>query len=796
MSWWIDVLEGVAATAPEIGSGVYNVLSHTKAEALLVDEQVLAKLTELAGTEISPIVNNLGETIGYAARSAAASNGSTALSNTWISIARDASVVTEEIQQAALPLLEGGTTADLAVGDSLATFAADATTGVGGAAGTGVGSTALATVAGPAIAVALGVGAGVALYNIAPEFWTSVSEKLQTAGKMIGDKVISWFKTDGTEYYDDETIAIIKDALLKDGYLSSSQEATIEDTSSLFNPTSWEMPAKYVLSDTMVWPGFQNDGRYYKYKTSIPVWFSWGSLNNVPSPHVMMVSEQPFTEESQGFLSNGSVWSYPNHVRRSSSPLTRNGITFHVLYDTPYTGEASYQQILQWGLEGLCVPDLSVINKNLPVNTNRPTWDLGYIIKYGDGGFTPSPQDLPEEDNGDSRLVSPVPTSVTDPLRTPSTSPDYNPTDYYDPTPSPSDKPDPSDVPTPQVDPTPQPDPQPSPDPHPTPDPTNPSDPGDTNPDTPGNEDTGDSPMPPAIIPMAASAVSKIFNPTQGEVDALGQYLWSSTNIEDILKLFQSPLDGIIALFKLYATPATGGHEGIKLGYLPTGVSAAVVTRQVVTVDCGEIDVPLVKQNATDYPPYTTIQIYLPFIGIEPLNAYDLVGSQLACQYRVDCYTGACIAQLIVKRDNMTAKLYEFSGNCAQQIPLTSGNFLQLAGNIISGAISGAVHGGAVGAAVGAGSSLIHSNVEVGRSGNLSANAGMLGSRIPYIIITRAISADATNYSYFYGHPANKNVYLRNCRGYVRVKDIILHTSATEAEKAEIERLLKEGVYI
>jgi hypothetical protein len=72
----------------------------------------------------------------------------------------------------------------------------------------------------------------------------------------------------------------------------------------------------------------------------------------------------------------------------------------------------------------------------------------------------------------------------------------------------------------------------------------------------------------------------------------------------------------------------------------------------------------------------------------------------------------------------------------------------------------------------------------------------MLGTRTPYIIITRAVSADAANYSYFYGYPANKTVYLRNCRGYVRVKNIILHTSATEAEKAEIEELLKKGIYI
>lgn len=781
MSWWIDVLEGVAATAPEIGSGIYNVLSSTKAELLLADEQVLAKLAELAGTEISPIVNNLGETIGYAARSAAASNGSTALSNTWISIARDATVVTEEIQQAALPLLEGGTTADLAIGDSLVSFAADATTGVGGAAGTGVGSTALATVAGPAIAVALGVGAGVALYNIAPEFWTDVSERLQSAGKMLGDKVISWFKTDGSEYYDDETVATIRDALIQGGYLSTESQG-------IGTPPE-EAPD---------WIDSINVG---KGKLII-------RYNSIPN---VICTPTSFTEPVYSAILMCKVGStfYPCTMQCSKADFsvtaTPQPLGWPYSYSPTINGKTFYYKIWNAG-NSAYNPDFAYYPQPTyanPVDTdlgNGTTGAIGWIaysILFGTiASMIPEPNNLPEEDNGDNKKVSPVPTSVTDPLRTPSTSPDYNPTDYYDPTPAPSDIPDPSDVPTPQVDPTPQPDPQPSPDPHPTSDPTNPSDPSDTNPDTPGNEDTGDSPVPPAIIPMAASAVSKIFNPTQGEVDALGQYLWSSTNIEDILKLFQSPLDGIIALFKLYATPLTGGHEGIKLGYLSTGVSAAVVTRQVVTVDCGEIDVPLVKQNATDYPPYTTIQIYLPFIGIEPLNAYDLVGSQLACQYRVDCYTGACIAQLIVKRDNMTAKLYEFSGNCAQQIPLTSGNFLQLAGNIISGAISGAVHGGAVGAAVGAGSSLIHSNVEVGRSGNLSANAGMLGSRVPYIIITRAISADATNYSYFYGYPANKNVYLRNCRGYVRVKDIILHTSATEAEKAEIERLLKEGVYI
>lgn len=793
MSWWIDVLEGVAATAPEIGSGIYNVLSSTKAELLLADEQVLARLAELAGTEISPIVNNLGETIGYAARSAAASNGTTAISNTWISIAREATVVTEEIQQAALPLLEGGTTADLAIGTPLANFAADATTGVGGAAGTGVGSTALATVAGPAIAVALGVGAGVALYNLAPEFWTNVSERLTSAGKMIGDKVISWFKTDGTEYYDDATIDIIRQALIEEGVLSETGYPKQASDSSITEGGGVQ-PLTIAGTELVQYYPFAGPYIYKKLKWDCVTVVAQRQADVNVGGNISTLYASATPRPSAPYAE--PLPSYAIIMKRGSKPSDLENARWE---SSGYGGESSFTyngKTVYYGGTGIestgYMVSPAVPGGGLKPNMTLNKWDA-WIAIYGDLSGPPVPNELPEEDNTGT-TVSPIPTSVTDPLRKPSTDPDYKPTDYYDPTPSPTPTPD--DNPTPQVDPSPQPDPEPSPDPHPQPDPTNPTNPTDTNPDTPGNEDTGDSPIPPVIIPMAASAVSKIFNPTQGEVDALGQYLWSSTNIEDILKLFQSPLDGIIALFKLYATPVTGSHEGIKLGYLPTGVSAAVVTRQVVTVDCGEIEIPLSKQNATDYPPYTTIQIYLPFIGIEPLNAYDLVGSRLACQYRVDCYTGACIAQLIVKRDNMNAKLYEFSGNCAQQIPLTSGNFLQLAGNIISGAITGAVHGGAVGAAVGAGSSLIHSNVEVGRSGNLSANAGMLGSRIPYIIITRAISADATNYSYFYGYPANKNVYLRNCRGYVRVKDIILHTSATEAEKSEIERLLKEGVYI
>jgi hypothetical protein len=246
---------------------------------------------------------------------------------------------------------------------------------------------------------------------------------------------------------------------------------------------------------------------------------------------------------------------------------------------------------------------------------------------------------------------------------------------------------------------------------------------------------------------------------------------------------------------KLYVTPHTGGTANICLGYLDSQVPAPLVTSQVKEVNCGTVHIPLNYGNATDYPPYTSAQAYLPFIGIVQLNPYDIVDSDVNIKYRVDCYTGACVAQIKCSRYDMDAKLYEFSGNCAQQLPLTSGSFVQAVGNTIAGAVMGGITGGPIGAAIGAGAALIHSNVEVGRSGNLSANAGILGSRKPYIILTRPLAVDAASYPNYYGYPANKTVYLSNCSGFIKVKDVILHCSCTDEERDEILTLLKSGVY-
>lgn len=781
--------------------GVYNVISKETVEALLSDKGALKLLSE-HGYEITPLTNDAGEIIGNVIRTASSSNGATtAVSNTVNVLVKDATVDQTMLDSIASGSI--GTASDigeLAIGDTVSQVTMEA----GGA---GVGGTALATVAGPAIAVGLGVAAGTVMYNIAPEFWTKVSDKLVAAGKTIGGKVISFFDKDGKTYYDKETIDIIQKALEEEGYLKSGtdEEYTETDTSLLYNE-NFPQPIKTAAQ---AWgansKGLTNGRIYEGIDNESPVKAVAGIYRD---DYVLgLFSKKPFTEKLSYFTGSPSNITSSNHYPTSKN-YTKTGNEFY--YDETHFGTDDSPVISPDSYGGVEV-DLHAINEWIK--------DTAQIILFGNkaGSDTPSAKPLPTEDEGARTVPTGEPTDKTGdeddkkkkvyPFPFPSSlpNPDHNddpsstPSDNHDPDPTPND----DDKENPKKDPNSQPEGEPQDDPAPNPDPNKPSsdptddkpqDPDDPNPPDP---DGGDPTPGIPILPIVASAgLGNIYNPSKAQVSALQSYLWSSDHLVDILKLFQNPVDGIISLHWVFGTPVDGGSKEITLGYLPTGVSAPVVTSQFTDIDCGTITIPLKQKNALDYPPYTDIQIYLPFIGIEPLNAYDLVGGTLNVTYRIDVYTGACVAKLTAKRNGLNCKLYEFAGNCGYELPLTSGNFVGMVGNVISGAVTGALIGGVGGAVLGGARSAIHSNMDVRRSGNLSANAGICGSRIPYVIITRAVPYDAANYNMFYGYPSNKTVYLSNCKGYTKVKDIVLHTSATDEEKQEIESLLKEGVYL
>lgn len=304
---------------------------------------------------------------------------------------------------------------------------------------------------------------------------------------------------------------------------------------------------------------------------------------------------------------------------------------------------------------------------------------------------------------------------------------------------------------------------------------------------------------------VKTSSLYTIWNPTQEQLNSLANFLWSTDFVDLIKKVLQSPMDAMISLALFPIRPKTDGTHIINLGYVPSGVSALRVSDQFQTFQTSGLVIPHKYNSYLDYSPYTTAEIYLPFIGFQRLNINDVMGKTVSVVYNIDMLSGICTA--LVKVDDTT--MYSYSGNMAMFLPLSAGNWARMMTPIF-GAVGGVASMGAGIAGVMSGSSLLGStatavsgakslgNLEgnaVSRSGEISGNAGILSDYQPFIVLTRPINDRPATYNSNIGQTYNKSVQLGTLSGFTIVDEAHVEgMSATETEKNEIERLLKEGV--
>ena len=323
-----------------------------------------------------------------------------------------------------------------------------------------------------------------------------------------------------------------------------------------------------------------------------------------------------------------------------------------------------------------------------------------------------------------------------------------------------------------------------------------------TTPPPPDTPDTGTGSTDPIVLPTGqASSLWAIYNPTQAQVDAFGGWLWSSNFVEQLKKLFNDPMQAIIGIHKVFATPHTGSTQTIVCGYLDSGVSSKIVTSQYTDVDCGSVDLREYFGNVFDYSPFTSVKIFLPFIGIVPLDVAYIMRSTISIKYTVDVLTGACIANITVNRDGAGGVIFTYAGSAIVSYPISSGSYV----GVISGALSIAAGiagtlasgGMALPAVAGAVSGLARAHTDIQHSGQFSGAAGAMGGKKPYLIIERPqikMASDVENYE---GKPANATLRIGDCVGFTRIIDAHLSiANAYDSETAEILQLLKEGVII
>lgn len=317
------------------------------------------------------------------------------------------------------------------------------------------------------------------------------------------------------------------------------------------------------------------------------------------------------------------------------------------------------------------------------------------------------------------------------------------------------------------------------------------------NPTEPPSKNHGSISIPPKnpTDSVTSSRLFTVYNPTADQIDALGGYLWGESIAGTLASIFTNPLNAIISLHCIYCEPDVIGTREIRLGYLASGVSAKYVVSQYKEVDCGTIRIPEYYGDCRDYSPYTTINLFLPFIGFRPIKVDDVMGSELSIKYFVDVYTGACLACVSVNKGGVIQLTYNFDGNCSVMLPLTAGSWANMTVGLATALTSMIVNPVAGALQI---PNAVHNGISMSSQGQMGSNVGAMGRKKPYVVVTNTQAYDAVGYNELYGYPANILTKLSQLEGYTKVKEVHVENvnNATVDEKNEIERLLKSGVII
>ena len=320
------------------------------------------------------------------------------------------------------------------------------------------------------------------------------------------------------------------------------------------------------------------------------------------------------------------------------------------------------------------------------------------------------------------------------------------------------------------------------------------------------------------VVNFMDTNMIKVYSPTTGELQSFASYLWGGTFLQNIEKIMNDPMEAIIGCSLIPVTPTTS-NQNIYVGNTDSGVASKRVTQQFYYIDFGKIDVDEYIGTYYDWAPYTSAEIYLPFIGTRQIDINEITGSQLWLQYMVDIFSGNCTAMLHIERrfiknprEQLNGILYHWNGNMSTNCPISAKDYTQqlkthigtistlaigAATVVATGGASTPVVVGAAGASLGVAAKEATTPTPVQHSGNVTANYGMMSIQTPYIILSRANPVVSGSIKTDAGFNSKITAQIGTLSGYVKMKDIhVAISGATDAECKEIEKILKDGIHI
>lgn len=301
---------------------------------------------------------------------------------------------------------------------------------------------------------------------------------------------------------------------------------------------------------------------------------------------------------------------------------------------------------------------------------------------------------------------------------------------------------------------------------------------------------------------------------------------------DNISKLFNNPLSAIIGL-KMYPFDIVKHDTGHVTPV--TGVTIVNVTNNDLggyklqpaynaIIHGGSISFPAYYGNYADWSS-TKYEIYIPFVGVKPIDSSAVVNRTITIDYAVDFVSGnatALIRTLSTAENNGRRLVGVYPCNLSFDIPITYDNYnqQQTARQLNQLSLQQSVFGGLLGLTSnprGGGTSLISSTIdfltndqkinlktplEAGAQGTISPATSLYLPLTAYLLIHRKVQAiPASGWTNVVGSPSSYygtiSSAVNSGKNYVQVDGVKLNgIVALDAEKNEIVRLLKAGVYL
>ncbi len=300
--------------------------------------------------------------------------------------------------------------------------------------------------------------------------------------------------------------------------------------------------------------------------------------------------------------------------------------------------------------------------------------------------------------------------------------------------------------------------------------------------------------------------------------DALKVYFNTDNLTNSVLSIKYYPLD-------LAAMPLGLTHsDNIRIAWSTDNISADIMGNSVShEIDAGYYDVTEYYGSFLDYAPYTTVDIWLPYIGYKPLDIDAVMDKRLSVKYYVDfidglatavifadgqpinTYTGQLGIDLAVTGRDNAAKLRQTIDavmTTATGVNKVVGGVMQGAAQTYAGNAGGALNAmsGVTSTAAGLGMTVAQTALQQPSTVVYGTAGGENWLSMPqkcHLKFTRTAAASPASYIDEMGYPTTYTSKVSKFAGYLKCTAVFGDFTGIPAEDAEeIQALLQSGVHI